>query len=206
MQNNLNKKQIEAIKYIRNCIMHGRSPSVRDVQGVLGYESPRSAALIIDSLIEKKILNRKPDNSIQILKDIDDRPDHAQTVKVPLVGAVPCGAPMLAEENLEAMLSVSKELIKPGHRYFLLRASGDSMDRVGISDSALLLIKQQPAADNGQIVVALIDSEATVKEFHRTGESIILKPRSKNKTHKPIILTKDFQIQGIVVATIPNFE
>jgi repressor LexA len=206
MQNNLNKKQIESLKYIRNSIMHGYFPSVRDIQKVLGYKSPRSAALIIDSLIEKKILGRKPDNNIQILKDVGGRLDHAQTVEIPLIGMVPCGTPILAEENLEAMIPVSKGLTKPGHQYFLLRASGDSMDSVGISDGNLLLIKQQPTADNGQIVVALINNEATVKEFYRTSKAIILKPRSKNKTHKPIILTDDFQIQGVVVEIIPGFE
>lgn len=205
MQINLTPKQLEALRHIRNSIAHGQNPSVRDIQRALYYKSPRSAALIIDSLIGEKIIRRKPDGNLQLLRDIDSRLDHAQTVEVPLIGVVACGTPILAEENLEAMIPVSKNLVKPNSHYFLLRASGDSMDEVGISDGNLVLVRQQPTAEEGEKVIALIDNEATVKEFHRSGNAVILKPRSKNKSHQPIILTEDFQVQGVVVATLPKF-
>jgi repressor LexA len=118
---------------------------------------------------------------------------------------VACGVPILAEENIDAMIPVSVKLAKPPHKYFFLRAKGDSMNEVGINDGDMVLVKQQITANNGDIVVALIDDEATVKEFHRQGNTIILKPRSKNKKkHQPIILTRDFQVQGLVVSTIPG--
>ncbi len=79
------------------------------------------------------------------------------------------------------------------------------MDEVGIRDGDLLLIRQQPVAEEGQKVVALIDDESTVKEFYRGEGVIILKPRSKNKKHQPIILKDDFQIQGVVIEVIPKF-
>ena len=78
------------------------------------------------------------------------------------------------------------------------------MDEAGINEGNLVLVRQQSTADEGDNVVALIDDEATIKEFHRTGNMIVLKPKSSNKEHTPIILTNDFQIQGVVVATIPN--
>jgi repressor LexA len=78
------------------------------------------------------------------------------------------------------------------------------MNQKGIDDGDFVLVRQQITAKNGDMVVALIDNEATVKEFHEAGETIILKPRSKNKQHQPIVLTKDFQIQGVVVVAIPN--
>ncbi len=78
------------------------------------------------------------------------------------------------------------------------------MNGAGIDDGDLILVRQQQVADNGQKVVALIDDEATVKEFYFKGDVITLLPRSTNPKHQPIILTTDFQIQGIVVATIPK--
>ena len=141
---------------------------------------------------------------MQLIKNLESDTMRAQTVDVPLVGTVACGVPMLAEENIEAMISVSINLARPPHKYFLLRAKGDSMDKKGINDGDLVLIRQQPIAENGDAVVALVDNEATIKEFHVFDEAIVLKPRSRNSQHKPIILTKDFQIQGIVVTSIAN--
>jgi repressor LexA len=135
-----------------------------------------------------------------------EQKNQAQTVEVPLVGNVACGVPLLAEQNIEALISVSRSLARPGSKYFLLRAVGDSMDAAGIDDGDIMLVKQQPVADNGQKVVALIDDAATVKEFHKDKDVILLKPRSRNKSHKPFVLSEDFQIQGVVVATIPRLE
>jgi len=78
------------------------------------------------------------------------------------------------------------------------------MNEKGINDGDLVLVRQQLTADNGDMIVALIDDEATIKEFYRLEDIIILKPRSTNKQHTPIVLTKDFQIQGIVVTAIRN--
>ena len=103
------------------------------------------------------------------------------------------------------MIPVSVQLAKAPYKYFLLKARGDSMDEKGIKDGDFVLVRQQSAAENGDIIVALIDNEATIKEFYKTSNAVILKPRSKNKTHQPIILTTNFQIQGIVAAAIPNF-
>lgn len=198
------KKELEAIRCIRNFIVYqGFSPSVRDVMKAMGYSSPRSAALIIASLIDKGIFKRKNDGSLQLIKNIDN-PMHAQTVDVPLIGTVPCGAPMLAQENYEATIPVSIKLAPHSHKHFLLRAKGDSMNLRGIDDGDLVLVRQQSTASNGDMIVALIDDDATIKEFQRVGGTIILKPRSKNKEHKPIILTQDFKIQGVVITTIPG--
>ena len=80
------------------------------------------------------------------------------------------------------------------------------MDEAGINDDDLVLIRQQPTAKDGDKVVALIDDDATIKEFHRSGDVVILKPRSSNKSHRPIILEREFRIQGIVVTVIPNLD
>jgi len=78
------------------------------------------------------------------------------------------------------------------------------MNKKNINDGDMVLVRQQSTANNGDVIVALIDDEATVKEFCNQGDSIILKPRSTNKKHQPIILTHDFMVQGVVVTTINN--
>ena len=198
-------KELEAIREIRNSRMHvGRIPSIRELMSSLGYRSPRSASLIVDKLIKKGVLRRKEDGGLQFIKSLGDDTTRAQTVNVPLVGMVSCGVPILAEENIQAKIPVSTKLAKPPHRYFLLKAQGDSMNQKGINDGDLVLVRQQTTANQGDSVVALIDDEATIKEFHSGGETVILKPRSSNKNHKPIVLTKDFQVQGVVVTAIGN--
>lgn len=206
MHYNYTNRELEAIRHIRNYLMHyGRLPSVRDLMRELGYKSPRSAAIIIDSLIDKGILEKSKGGNLKLLINdgLKDDVNHAETVDVPLVGSVACGLPIFAEENIEAYIPVSVKLSKPPNKYFLLKAKGDSMNDVDINDGDLVLVKQQPLAENGDNVVALIDDEATIKEFHHKGDTIILKPRSRNKKHQPIILTRDFIIQGIIVAIIP---
>ncbi len=199
------QKELQALRFLRNAIVHdGYSPSVRDIARAIGYKSPRTAFLVIERLMERGWLKRNADGNLQLRKELAEQEDHARTVNVPLIGVVPCGAPLLAEENTEAYIPVSKSLARPGSKYFLLRAKGDSMDQAGIDDGDLLLVRQQHQAENGDKVIALIDDEATVKEFQRRKNVIALRPRSKNKTHKPIVLTENFIIQGVVVSVLPG--
>ncbi len=191
---------------IRNSIVHeGNVPSIRELMRALGYKSPRSAAMIIASLIKKGFLGKKTDKTLMLKSEAPADKGHVQTVNVPLVGTVACGTPVLADENIEAMIPVSIDLAQPRHRYFLLRVTGDSMNKVGIQEGNLLLVRQQTIAKNGDTVVACIDGETTVKEFRANSEVVILQPQSTNPTHKPIILSTEFSVQGIVVKVIKDF-
>src|SRR5712664_2266125 len=204
-EHELSLKESLALRFIRNSLVHGgKSPSVREIQVALGYNSPRSAALILEKLINNKRIERRADGRIRIVRDLEDHLSHARTVLVPLVGNVACGIPFLAEENIEAMIPVSASLAKPSHRHFLLRARGNSMDSAGINDGDLVLVRQQPVAESGEIIVAFIDDAATIKEFQRRETAIVLKPKSTSAEHQTLILTRDFQIQGVVVTAIPK--
>ena len=207
MNTQLSQRQADALRYVRNQLMHkGKAPSVRELMTALGYKSPRSASLIIEELIQKGILRKRSNGELQLIKDIASDSVHARTVDIPLVGIVTCGAPILAQKNIEGFISVSVSLAKPGFKYFLLRAKGNSMNKAGINEGDLILVRQQSSAQNGDIVVALIDDKATVKEFQHTKNCVVLMPRSNNKNHKPIILTENFQVQGVAVTTIPKLE
>ena len=202
----LTDKELEALRHIRNRIVHGEEPpSVRELQALLGYSSPNAAAYVLARLMERRYIHRRKDRRLQLLKDVPHTRDHARTVLVPLVGSAPCGMPFLAEQNIEAKIPVSDRLARPPHHYFLLHALGDSMNRAGIQGGDLVLVRRQPSAEDGERVVALIDDEATIKEFHQAGNIVMLRPRSTNRTHQPIVLNHEFQIQGVVVETIRDW-
>ena len=197
--------ELKALREIRNAfVRRGRFPSTRDLMRALGYRSPRSSTLIIDRLINKGFLRRKHGGNLQFVKGLENDAAHTKTIDVPLVGTVACGIPLIADENVEAMIPVSTSLAKPPAKYFLLRAEGDSMNLKGIKNGDIVLVRQQPTAQTGDSVVALIDDEATIKEFYPSPHIIVLKPKSSNKHYRPIILSKDFLIQGVVVTAIPN--
>ena len=180
----LNKSYNMVNSYVQN----RRQPSLDDlykIAEVLGVEAKQ---LLMTGLQKSKLNEGAITN--------------AHTIKIPLLGTIACGTPIFAEENIEAFIPVSVKLIKPSNRYFILRASGDSMDEVGINDGDLVLIRQQNTACEGDNVIALIDDEATIKEFHYGNNMIILKPRSKNGKHQPIVLTSNFRIQGVVETVI----
>ena len=202
----ISNKELEALREIRNSLMHrGRIPSIRELMTSLGYRSPRSAAVIYENLIEKGALRRKRDGNLQLVGITDDRV-RAQTVDVPLVGSISCGIPVLAEENVEAMIPVSTKLAKPPDKYFLLRAKGDSMDQKGVNDGDLLLIRQQAVAQDGDIVVALIDDEATVKEFHSAGETVVLKPMILGGFEKTNQMIQEAHMYGLDTVISSSFE
>lgn len=204
---NLTPKELEATRHIRNWLVHhGRTPSVRELMRELKYKSPRSVQDLLQKLEDKKIIKRTKSGNIQLKNDPESTSSHAQTINVPIVGTVSCGSPIWAEENIEGYVAVSTTIAKKGSKYFLLRASGDSMNMAGINDGDLALVKQQPTAQNGDKVVALIDDEATIKEYRHAETSIILTPKSTNPQHSPIILTEDFQIQGVVENVISNMQ
>lgn len=201
MIHNLSDKDKKAFALIRNKIIHyGDSPSLREINEVTGGKSPRSASLVVDRLIEAGLI--KKSGRGLILANTQST-NSVSTIEIPLVGSVTCGTPMLAQENIQTHIQVSTALAKKGSVYFLLRAMGDSMDLAGINSGNLLLIRQQETAQTGDKVVALINDEATLKYFERTSDAVVLRPKSSNKTHKPIVLTDNCQIQGVVVAILP---
>lgn len=202
MLNNLSDKDKKAFALIRNKIVHyGESPTLREINEVTGGKSPRSAALVVERLVDSGLIKKTVRGLILTNTYADNS---VSTVDVPLVGSVACGTPIFAEENIQTYLPISTRMAKKGGKYFLLRALGDSMDADGIDSGDLLLIRQQDSAENGDRVVALINDEATVKVFEKTRDAVILRPKSHNKNHKPIILTNNCMIQGVVVAVLPS--
>ena len=200
----LNPVERAAYQRIRNALVHGtRPPTTRELSAALGYKSPRSGALLVNRLIELGFLYRRKNSELQLVADLGDK-DGSHTVSVPLVGSVSCGSLLLAQECVDTTIAVSTRLVPPPYKYFVLRAQGDSMDQKGINDGDLVLVRQQCVARDGDSVVALVDDDATIKEFHLSESAITLRPRSSNPAHQPIVLAADFQIQGVVVTVVPK--
>ena len=171
---------------INSYVQNRRQPSLKDLFRI---------AQILDVSVTELLETKETKIPTIDISSID-------TINIPLLGNIACGLPIFADENVEAHVPISIKLIKKGYRYFLLRAKGNSMNNAGINDGDLVLIRQQQQANNGEQVVALINNEATIKEYHHTGKLVVLKPKSKSSKYQPIILTDDFLIQGVVESVI----
>lgn len=173
---------------------NGYAPTLREVMEYLKYNSISAVQRHTDALKKKGYLSSG--RQLKVENYFKNKPS------IPLVGMVTCGEPILAVENIEAYIPYDV----PGDPkdYFFLRAIGDSMSLAGIDDGNLVLIKKQLIAEDGDRVVALIGDEATIKIFKKGKGHIILEPKSKNPTHKPLYIFDDLQIQGKVVGKINN--
>lgn len=193
-------RKARALRCVRDHLAaHGRAPSVRELAACMGFRSPRSAAVLIEELIAAGHLAKREDGRIQLL---DIAEGQATTVSVPVLGSAPCGVPFLAEENLEGHVRVDARLARPPHRYFVLHAAGDSMDRADIHDGDLVLVRSTQDAETGDRVVALVDGEVTIKVLRRGREVVVLEPRSSNSVHRPVFAATSIEIQGVVVAVL----
>jgi repressor LexA len=185
----------------------GVMPSMRELQQLGGFRSPRSVGQYLEALERAGYIQRLPGaRNLRLLRQSSDLlPDRSETTAIPVVGRVAAGLPLLAEENIAEVRPVSRKLLRGSSQHFLLEVIGDSMNAAGIAPGDLVLVRQQVTAEPGAKVVALIDDEATVKIFRPAGDVVVLESRSTNPKHKPIIVERDFRIQGVVVATIrPN--
>ena len=202
----MGRKPILDPKRLLSAIEHevrssGNAPTMRDLARKLGGVSTRTIHRYVEKLEQDGWIERgSAGRSVRILRS--SAPE-LETVAVPLVGEAPAGPMMLAEENHEGWLRLPRSFVRPGGAHFLLRVRGDSMNRARvdggyIEDKDLVLVRQQPTATPGDIVVAMIDGEATIKRFQRGSGFLVLKPESKNPKHHPIVATTGLQIQGVV--------
>ncbi|PIV90776.1 repressor LexA [Candidatus Gracilibacteria bacterium CG17_big_fil_post_rev_8_21_14_2_50_48_13] len=190
----------------RHLRKYGTSPSLRDLQKTMGYQSPRSAFLLVNTLLEEGLIEKDDEGNYKIVIPVEDSQEVAETISVPVLGSIACGNPIFAEENVVDSYPVSKRLLTGNHSYFFLRAEGDSMNQKGIESGDLVLVRQQNYAQSGDIVVALIDENATLKEYQQNTGAIMLIPHSDNPEHKPIFVEEGFLVQGVVVQVFKNIS
>lgn len=202
MNTPLTKKQADFLSFLKKYLQErGYPPTVRESMDGLGLSSTSIVKKYFD-ILERKGYIRRQFHSPRAIEIVDAAARSSEIRSVPIVGRVRAGAPHPAVEDIEGYLSVDKTLCRSSNIFFL-RVVGDSMIDVHIQDGDLVLVKPQPVANNGEIVVVLIDDEATVKRFYKKGDTIQLKP--EHPTMQPIIIKEgqaDVQIVGTVAAVI----
>ncbi len=197
MPGKITPKQQEILDYIKEQILErGFPPSVRDICEAVHLKSTSSVHAHLESLEKNGYIRRDPTKprAIEILDDSFNF-NRREMVNVPVIGRVAAGEPILAEQNIENYFPIPMEYM-PNEQTFMLNVKGESMINAGIFDGDLVLVEQQNTAQNGDIVVALIDDGATVKTFYKEEGFVRLQP--ENDTMDPIIVT-DVKILGKVI-------
>lgn len=175
---------------------HGYPPSIRELAAQFSMASS-SMLGHIRALERKEVIRRKRGKSRSV--ELLQKEGLGGAVKIPVLGRVAAGPPILAEENLEGSVIVDPSLVR-GSTLFALKIEGDSMVDAGIREGDLCIVQMAETADKGDIVVALVDGEATVKRFNMADHEILLVP--ENRAYQPIRITEnhhDFRILGKVV-------
>ncbi|MCI8654224.1 MAG: transcriptional repressor LexA [Angelakisella sp.] len=192
----LNPKALQILEYIRDRLEDGLPPSVREICAALEIKSTSTAHKYLGELQERGLIE-KGSRLNRAITLPDDR-----SIRVPLVGTVTAGQPILAVEEIEGYIPYRSRSLH-SRDLFALRVRGDSMINVGILDGDIIIIRQTPTAENGDIVVALIEDEATVKRFYKEKGHYRLQP--ENDTMEPIIVDS-VSILGRVVSLIREYE
>ncbi|MEU4243230.1 transcriptional repressor LexA [Actinoplanes sp. NPDC026619] len=200
----LTTRQRQILAMIREWVdRHGYPPTMREIAAAVGLASPSSVAHQLQVLEERGHLRRDARGSRAVdIRSADPAvPEQALSVndvRVPLVGSIAAGAPILADEQVEEELTLPQSLVGHG-TLFALRVKGDSMIDAAICDGDLVVVRQQQTADNGDIVAAMLDGEATVKVLRTDGHNVDLVPR--NPAYD-VIPGNDAVILGKVVSVL----
>ena len=196
MPGKISAKQKEILEYIKAEILSkGYPPAVREICEAVDLKSTSSVHSHLETLEKNGYIRRDPTKprAIEILDD-DFNLTRREVVNVPIVGHVAAGEPILATENIENYFPIPVEYM-PNEETFMLKVKGESMINAGIFNGDNVLVKKQPNAENGDIVVALVDDSATVKTFYKEDGYYRLQP--ENDTMDPIIV-KECSILGKV--------
>ena len=206
----LGKRQLAIYEFIRSYSdEHGYPPSVREIGSAVGLASPSTVHMHLKVLEEQGLIKRdsKKPRTIEVMGKQEEPAGglasvaqglNDNVIRLPLVGRVAAGVPILAEQNVEETLALPTSIVGDASS-FILRVRGESMINAGIFDGDYIVVKEQQDAHDGEIVVALIDDSATVKTFYREKDRVRLQP--ENDTMAPIYV-EDPVILGRVTALI----
>jgi repressor LexA len=191
----LTKRQQEIFDFIKSySSKHGYPPTVRDIGKAIGLTSSSTVHAHLANLEKQGVLRRDPTKP-RAMEILDKAKKAVTPPGLPIVGRVAAGQPILAEENIEEYVEVP-QIAGGNDGEYVLKVQGDSMKNVGILEGDYVVVHSTETAENGEIVVALLDDEATVKRFYKEADHVRLQP--ENEALEPI-LTRDVQVLGRVV-------
>ncbi|HWP59259.1 MAG TPA: transcriptional repressor LexA [Candidatus Acidoferrales bacterium] len=186
---------------VRNIREKGYAPSIPEIGARFKIASTNGVADHLKALEKKGYIRRVGKRAIEVLSPLG-KSLFAATRQVPVLGRVPAGKPLITEESVEGLMGVPAELARG--ETFILRVKGDSMIDAGILDGDYAIIRRQETAENGEIVCAMVNGEATLKRFLKKGGAVTLK--AENKNYAPITVSEgDFSIVGKMVGLIRKF-
>lgn len=183
----LKDKQLEVYNFLKTFTENkGYPPSVREICAAVGLKSTSSVHSHLKRLEKIGVIKRDPSKPRAM--EIVGLSKKKEMLNIPIVGKVTAGIPILATENIEDTFLLPIEYIKHDKELFILRVSGESMIKAGINDKDLAIIEKTQSAQNGDIIVALIENDATIKRFYKENNHIRLQP--ENDTMDPIIVNE----------------
>ena len=199
----LTETQRKVFDFLKNFLRKkGYPPTLREVASHFGLQGPRGPQKTLQILERKGYLRKKPGDS-RAIEILGFPPLRGQTLSLPIVGRVTAGEPILAIENIEGYVNLDRTLVS-SENVFLLRVEGDSMIEAHIQDGDFALVQPQSHAENGEIVVALIDDEATIKRIFKQRDFIRLEPA--NPKMEPIVIKKGEKKVTIVGKVVGIFR
>lgn len=202
----LTARQEEVLQLIKDTMLDtGMPPTRAEIARQLGFKSANAAEEHLKALARKGVIEILPGTSRGIKLNIPLE-DQLEELGLPLIGQVAAGEPILAQEHVEGHYKVDPSLFKPSAD-FLLRVQGMSMKDIGILDGDLLAVHRTTDVHNGQVVVARVDDDVTVKRLEKKGRQILL--HAENEDFSPIkvdLATQPFNIEGIAVGVIRNTD
>ena len=200
MQHKSSDLMLNIIDFIDNeYSIKGRVPTMQEIADCFNI-SKGCVSKYIKEMVNNNLIEYKGGSRGIVTKSM--KKTKQGIVEIAVVGSIACGTPLLAEENIESYLPISKEFLGNGN-YFILKAKGNSMINAGICDGDYVIVRQQESAEEGQIVVALIDDEATLKRFYRDKKAKKIRLHPEN-TEMQDMYFDNIVIQGIAVKVIKD--
>jgi repressor LexA len=206
MSETLTEKQEAVLKFIEEYQMaYGKSPTLREMREHFGVSSDNSILKHLKALEEKGHIQKDDTpRGIQLLGSIKEKlTQAAESVKLPVLGFIPAGGPVMTEEYVNGYMTVGEELAKNSSDFFLLNVTGNSMIDAGIFEGDLVVVNSKKEPRDGDIVVALVDNGNTLKRFIRKDGKVYLK--AENKDYNDIYPENELMVQGVVTALIRQY-
>jgi len=201
----LTEKQEAVLNFIEEYqLVHGKSPTIREMREHFNVSSDNSILKHLKALTEKGFI-KKDDTprGIKLLSSVKEKLQGDSGLRLPLLGFIPAGGPVLSEEYVDKWMNVGDDLVSGKGDYFLLTVKGESMIDAGIFEGDIVVADAKRQPKSGDIVVALIDNENTLKKYIKEGNKVYL--RAENKNYKDIYPENELQVQGVVTGLLRQY-
>jgi len=205
MSEHLTEKQEAVLKFIEEYqLAYGKSPTLKEMREHFGVSSDNSILKHLKALKEKGFI-KKDDTprGIGLLNAVKEKLEAVVSIKLPLLGSIPAGGPVLTEEYIDSWMDVGEDLAKDANNHFILRVTGNSMIDAGIFEGDLVVVDMKKTPRDGDVVVALVDSGNTLKRLIKKDGKTYLK--AENKDYSDIYPENELSIQGVVSALIRQY-